>query len=375
MPSPVSTTPTDFVLGAVKVGKAVSSAHLVRIASECSFLGLHNLQLIGQYRVQPTQLGTTTLGAISHTIPFVYKRSAGCEVVAIVIEFWQSSYPGRFKITLSSSGSPSFIEHNGIDGSVTFTQPPLTSAQSTEIVAYIDVSSFTVGSTYYFYLTVSDKSTLHPTEGVIGIKNASLFEVPCPDSRVVSQPSEPILEQASCLSPNRLIDGSNATARGLTRLAWLLDQYRTNWRIHIAHVGFESSDTSSPSLHWYHTGGSYSSPNWQFEGGATRNVGFICQPRALYPIPGNTNPYKIYVRYRTTSSGNVTLRVYHTPRGGSTTTSTFTLGGTSGAWSWYTNDLDLDTGGTDDVCEYYFEAKGGAQTVDFANISFIEQHP
>jgi len=214
-----------------------------------------------------------------------------------------------------------------------------------------------------------------------GILRLTILEVPLASSNVTADPAEPILEQAWTLSPNRLVDGGPSSPRGLNRLAYLMDQYRTGFRPHIQIAGIESSNNGATATnpHW-HRDGTFGPLEWQYNVTGAHDPRFRFQVRNLYGVGAGApdQTYTLHVRYKTSGATAGILGAYVSGVGGTALASQDTaLAATSNVWTWETRSITVPADGTGGLVQVYFDctAGGSGQVLQVANITLVDSNP
>lgn len=380
MPTPVNRVPTNFALSGVQVGNPVSSAHLLRWAEECSFNGGFNTQAILAMNLKPRAAARTQLKNLgAYKVPFVYYRSPGARILAVVVSIAPGTVDTGSTVTLAMTlpSGAAWVEANGLDGSVNFRFPPDGRVAQGEVVGYLDVSGVTASTATFGSLNV----TLNTGTVSQGILRLTILEVPLASSNVTGVPSEPILEQAWTLSPNRLVDGGPSSPRGLNRLAYLMDQYRSGFRPHIALSSIESTQNTAAATnpHWYREGG-FGALEWQYNVTGAHDPRFHFQVRNLYGVGAGaaSQTYTLHVRYKTSGAVGGTLGTYLAGVGGTALgVQDTTLGATSNVWTWTSRTVTVPADGTGGLVQMYFDCNsGGAGNVlQIANITLVDSEP
>jgi hypothetical protein len=380
MPTPVNNTPTGFQLEAVQVGNPVSSAHLLRLAEECSFNGGYNLHCVCDFNLKArntARVAVSALGAFS--LPFVYYRSPGAQVLAVVVTLaagYGTTSSVGLNMTLPSGAS--WLVANGLDGSAPspFRYPPVGRVNQTEIIGFMRVDSCSVATILHGSLDVTMTAAVSQS-----INRFRVFEVPLATIDPTGDPTAPALEQASQLSPNRIVDGGSTSPRGLKRLAYLMDTYRTKFSKHVALVGLESTNNAGATTnpHWHRDTTSYGALEWQYDINASHDPHFKFENRDLYQDGANTT-WQLHCRYKTSSNTlDSSLRAYINGIGGTTQgAQTMNLPHTNNVWTWATaKAVTVPTDGTRNLCELYFDAKSGTSGaggagLQISNLTLVE---
>lgn len=382
MTTPVSQAATAFDLSGVRTGKPVVSAGLTRWSSDLSFLLGHNLHVCGGATILERPAGHTSLVGLLFSVVVPYARSPGAQVVRVSVELAPSDDDDTQTIVTTLPTGAVWIDAAGLDGSVNFPIPPLGRASGEEFVGWVDVSAVTVGD---LSLSFAFKGT--PTGSKApGIRRCQVVEVPL--SALDNVGTEPVLN-ASGLRPGRLvIDGSAATVNGTQRVFELLDQARGGMRQHFCLSGVESADANvaAQTPHWHREANSYGALAWLHPTG-TRDPSWYLTPRNLYGTTAST-AWRFVVRYRTSNGTTCGVKLYaeggsidaatHTwVPAGAAVAQTLSLSGTSGVWSWASNNVTLPGDGTDRLVKVWFEAKGpgAGQLLSLSCLGLIEKEP
>jgi hypothetical protein len=359
MPTPVNPTPTGFQLEAVQVGNPASSAHFLRWAEECSFNGGYNLHCVADCNIKGRKVNV--LGAYS--LPFVYYRSPGAHVLAVVVSL-APGYGTTSNVTLNMTlpTGATWLVANGLDGSSPspFRYPPVGRVSQGEIVGYILVTGCAVAT----HLEGSLDVTMNGPAASQAINRFRVFEVPLAAIDPTGDVTAPALEQAWTMAPNRIIDGGSGSPRGVKRLAYLMDTYRSKFKKHIAIVGVQSTNNAGPTTnpHWHRDNTSYGDLEWQYNADALHNPHFRFETRNLYQ-DGANHTYNWHCLYKTSSNTvDSSIRAYINAIGGTTQgAQTMGLPHTNNVWTWATpKAVTVPTDGTRNLCEVYFDAKSGS---------------
>lgn len=383
MPSPVSTAATAFDLSAVRTAQPVVSGGFARWADEISFLVGHNLHNAGCAFIEPRITGRTSLVGLTYSVWVPYSRSSGAQVVRVGVELHPGEDDEAQTITVTLPTGAAWIDAGGLDGSVSFYNPPPGRTRGEEHVGWVDVSGVTIGA---LTPTAFKAETVPAGSKGAGIRAVRVHEAPLAQLAVSS--SEPGWDAAATRPGRLVIDGSASSPRGVQRLFHCLDNARANWRKHLLIADIESADANAYGVtpHWSRETNTYGAIDWGFGNNPvtaatpTDPVWFL-NARDLYP--GTATTWKLIARYRTSNGSTCGLRLWS--EGGeivsgawvaaaAATSQDLTLTGTSGAWAWASTDVTLPADGTDGLVKIWFEAKGpgAGQLLSLATIGAVE---
>ena len=381
MTTSVSQAATAFDLGSVRTGQPVVSAGWQRWSDDLSFILGHNLHACGGASISPRPAGRTALLGLAFTVSVPYSRSPGAQVVRVSCELAPSDLDTVTQIvtTVLPVGAV-WLDAGGLDGSVTFPNPPMGRDLGEEIVGWCDVSGVTVGAlTTFFSLGV----VAGDAKGA-GIRRVNIVEVPLSVLDNVS--TEPVLDGASVRPGRLVVDGGPASTAGAERLFYLLDSGRAFDRRHFCLSGVESADAGLGAVtpHWYRDAAGAGAITWLHTTG-TSDVAHYLRARNLYASTVATT-WQLVVRYRT--SGAVASSVTLLADGGSISAAhlwvpavaavpqALALPATAGAWAWATMAVTIPGDGTLGLVRRRWEATtplGGV--VFFATLALIEAEP
>ena len=360
MGTPVTQAPSAFFLAAVRTGEPVNVASMSRLAEEVAFLVGHNLHKAGEAYCPLRPAGRVQLEGLAFNTHVPYTRSAGAQVIRVCVELHDSNEIGDSQtVTVSLPTGAAWIDHAGLDGSVTFYNPPSGRTSPREIVAWADVSGVTAA------LTDVVKATTSPTSKGAGVRRVSVHEAPL--SSLAIDAGEPGFDAAATRAGRPVIDGGSSSPRGTQRLAHCLDAARASWRQHLTLSGVESSNSASAGTtpHWHRESSTEGALDW-LQTSAVNDPCWYLQVRDLYA--GTASAWKLRVRYRTSSATDCALKLYH--QGGAIVSrawvgagaeghTAITLPGTSGSWAWATAvACSLPVDGTDGLVRLRVRAKG-----------------
>lgn len=361
MGTPVTQAPSAFLLAAVRTGEPVNVASMSRLAEEGAFLLGHNLVKCGEALCPLRPGARVQLEGLTFSTYVPYTRSPGAQVIRVCVELHDSNEIGDSQtvaVTLPSGAA--WIDHAGLDGSVTFYNPPAGRSSPREIVAWADVSGVTAA------LTDVVKVTTTPTSKGAGVRRVSVHESPL--SSLAVSASEPGWDAAATRAGRPVIDGGSSSPRGTQRLFHVLDAARASWRQHLTLSGVESSNTAGAGTtpHWHREASTEGALDWLADN-AVNDPCFFLQVRDLY-AGGSASAWKLRVRYRTSDATDCELKLYH--QGGAITSrawvgagsegfTALALPGTSGSWAWATAvSASLPVDGTDGLVRVRVRAKG-----------------
>lgn len=381
MPSPVSQAPTAFSLSAVRTAQPVVSGGLSRWADEVSFLVGHNIHNAGCAFIHPRGSGRTSLVGLTYSVWVPYARSSGAQVVRVGVELHPGEDDEAQTINVTLPTGAAWLDAGGLDGSVSFYNPPPGRTRGEEHVGYVDVSGVTVGD-----LALAFQVTTTPagSKGA-GVRAVRVTEVPLAQLAVDS--AEPGWDAAATRPGRLVIDGGASSPRGVQRLFHCLDAARSDWRKHLVLADIESADANVYGVtpHWSREAATYGAIDWGYGlstlGTSPQDPRWYLQVRSIRP--GVDTAYRFRVRYRT--SNGTTCGVRLIAQGGSisggtftgagaATTQTLSLAGTSGAWAWDALDVTLPSDGTDGLVQVSFDAKGpgAGQLLSLACLGLVE---
>lgn len=372
MSNPVSPNPTGFSLVAVQVDNPVGAASVGRLAEECSFHGGYNVHVVGTANVHERTAPRALLANIgNYAIPFAYYRSPGAQVLAVVVCLAAPSIAyiptgDTLTLTVTVPNGATWLAANGLDGSRSFLYPPSNRVAQTEIVGYLDVSGVAPGAPTFVYI----RCTSTASSGAISrmISRVQLTEVPLVHSNVSTDPTEPHLEQAWTLHPNRIIDGGADSPRGFQRLAHLMDTYRLGFIKHFQLPGTESatSGDTATTPHWHRsqTASGYGPLEWAYNTAGCPDPAWRFTTRDLYGAGAPAQDWDMWVRYKTTSNTlPASLRLLVAGVGGAAAVAQdLALPATGGQWAWATRRVSVPTDGTGGLTEAVVWADSGSTT-------------
>lgn len=380
MSSPVPQSASAFALSGVRTGRPVATGGLARWSEEIGFVCGYNLHKAGEVFIKPRPAGRVQLEGLSHSVHVPYVRSPGAQVVRVTVELQDSNELGDSQtLTATLPSGATWIEHNGLDGSRTFWNPPLGRTAPREIVGWADVSGVTAG-------TLSDVLTIASTASAkgAGLRRVTLHEAPL--AAFAIDASEPGWDAAACRAGRLVVDGGASSPRGMQRLFHCLDAARAGFRQHLLVGDLETANTTGASStpHWHREASSWGEINWLTSTGlATEaNPCWYLPTRVLYGSSGDAAAFKWRIRYRSSNGTSCGVRMIVESGAltsgawvgtGSTSTVSKTLAGTSGTWAWESQDLTLPVDGTDGLVRIYFEAlgPGSGQLLSFAALALL----
>ena len=379
MTTPVPQSPTAFDFGSVRVARPVVSGGFSRWSEDLAFTLGHNVHVVGGALVHDRPAGRTPMKGLAHSVWVPYARSPGATVVRVTCEL----HPGTeddgtqtLTATLPSGAAWLTGGSGGLDGTVTFRNPPLGLSAPSEIVGYADVSALDPTD-----LTLAIGVSSSPNSKGYGIRRLHITEVPVPSLPVSAAGAG---WDAAATRPGRLvIDGGSSSPRGTQRLFHLLDQTRANVRQHFIVADMQSADTNTAST----------TPHWHREASSTGAINFLgpsaphwyLAPRDLYA--GATTKWKLRARYRTSNgtscSVGVCLEAGQVSSGSwvpdsSASAQTLTLTGTSNAWAWASKDVTMpQPSAAGGMVRVWFEAKGPGtgQLLALQCVALLETEP
>lgn len=393
MSTPVPQTESAFDIAGVRTGQPVVSAGFSRISAELAFLLGYDLHDCGGAQPQKRPAGRTSLVGLTFTVRVPYARSPGAQVVRVAVELNPSDEDETQTLTVTLPTGATWLDAQGLDGTVNFPNPPLGRPIGQELVGWADVSAVTVGD---LDLNFAFKCTPAATKAG-GIRRCAVVEVPLAALNNVS--TEPVLDGASVRPGRLVIDGGSGTTDGTQRIFHLLDNARASMRQHVCLAGIESADVTAAAVtpHWYRETATYGAINWLHTSGSYDVVLYV-HPRKLYGTTASTTWYFV-VRYRTSNGTACGVKLY--AEGGtidSTTRAwtaasaasaqTLSLAGTSGSWAWATVAVTLPGDSAEDdnpttptvyghMVKVWFEAKGpgAGQLLSLATLGLLENEP
>jgi hypothetical protein len=282
-------------------------------------------------------------------------------------------------ITVALPTGATWIEANGLDGTTNFRFPAFGRVAQTEIVGFMDVSAVSTAAALYSSCTITYSGGAPSSEGFATL---NIAEVPLADF-VSSEPAEPFLEQASCLSPNPIVDGlvsgsTSSTPRGSRRLWWLLDKYRNGFHRHMPFIGVESTDNTAAATnpHWYReANASYGYLDWQYNGnGLFYGYRSYTIARNLYGVGvgATAQTWQVHIRYKTSTTTGANLGLYLEPALAPTTRQVVALPQTNNVWTWLTTTVTAPLTATSGEVYFYFDAQITTGVLQIANITFLD---
>lgn len=377
MSIPVSQAPSGFALSGVYTGQPVGSAGLARYADEIAHVNGHLLHKAGQALILPRPAGRSSLVGLDHTVHVPWSRSAGVQVVRLVVEVADSvEIDDEETITATLPTGAGWIDPGVLDGSTAIRNASTGRTVPREYTALVHVGSCTVGA-----LTDVFSFACVPTTKGAGIRRATVVEVPL--AALAVDATEPGWDAAATRANRLVIDGGSSSPRGMQRLWYCLDQGRANYRQHLLISGVETADTAAygTTPHWSCETNALGAIDWLMSAGATDPYWYLAT-RTLY-TSATAGQYSWRVRYRTSNATNCQIRM-HSEGGAITagawvaaaasTAQDMTLTGTSGAWAWLSQAATLPSDGTAGLVRVSFEGKGpgAGQLLSIACIALIE---
>lgn len=362
MATPVTQAPSAFLLASVRTGEPVNVASMSRLAEEIAFLNGHNLVKAGEAYcpVRPSAGGRVQLEGLAFSTHVPYTRSPGAQVIRVCVELHDSNEIGDSQTVATTLPSgASWIDAAGLDGSVTFYNPPAGRTSPREIVGWADVSGVTASLTQVVTIATT------PTSKGAGVRRVTVHESPL--SAIGVNATEPGWDAAATRATRPVIDGGSSSPRGTQRLFHCLDAARSSWRQHLTLSGVESSNTAAAATtpHWHREASTEGVIEWLMTNGVNDPCWYL-QARDLYT--GTAAAWKLRVRYRTSDAATCEVKIYH--QGGAITSrawsgagaegnTALSLSGTSGSWAWATaTAVSLPVDGTDALVRIRFTAKG-----------------
>lgn len=360
MGTPVTQAPSAFLLAAVRTGEPVNVASMSRLAEEGAFLLGHNLVKCGEAHCPLRPSGRVQLEGLVFAARVPYTRSPGAQVIRVCVELHDSNEIGDSQtVAVTLPTGAAWIDHAGLDGSVTFYNPPAGRTSPREIVGWADVSGVTASLTDLVSVTTT------PTSKGAGVRRVSVHESPLSSLAVAS--GEPGWDAAATRAGRPVIDGGASSPRGTQRLFHVLDAARSSWRQHLTLSGVESANAAAAGTtpHWHREASTEGPLDWMQTSGVNDPCWYL-QVRDLYA--GAPAAWKLRVRYRTSTSADCEMKLYH--QGGAIASrawsgagaeghTAITLPGTSGAWAWATAvSVSLPVDGTDGLVRLRVRAKG-----------------
>lgn len=345
MSTPVLPGPTAFDLANVRVAKPVVSGGFARWSEELSFVLGSCVHHVGGGTIpQRGSAPRVALEGLAYSVPVAYTRSAGAQAIRIGVDLWPSDELADSQtITVTLPTGATWIDAGGLDGSVTHYNPGEGRTATRELVGFADVSGVTVGD-----LTTWLSVATTPTSKGGGIRRVAVTEVPLASFAILA--AEPGWDAAATRPGRPVIDGGASSPRGVDRLWHLLDHGRKHSRRHYQLCGVESASTAvfGTTPHWSRETASAGKIDWL---AGSFDPSWYIQVRDLYGA--TTTPYKLRVRYKTSSATACDLGVYledgsivsdvWTPSAAASR-QTVTLAGTSGAWAWASADVTVPCG-------------------------------
>jgi hypothetical protein len=280
--------------------------------------------------------GLPSISSGSHKWYVAYTKSPGIKALKITIEANVAASGTRpaMTVTVTCSGTVSWIESstslvlNGASAGVTADTTVF--SDSSQTTNHLDVSQLTNGSTYELMIDIADASG---TAGISrGLYAINITEVPLSDTTPDTAPTTEMGASGGWLiatDRNRIVDGHETSQsigyrRLIQQLLYARDQHYRQFQI------CRPEDTTNA---WQTT--ATAATAWPF--GYTANPTFELRGRALYGT-SVAETFNLKVRYRTSTTQQVWIRVAVTPIGGATTNYDFKLANSSGAWTSTTVD-------------------------------------
>lgn len=378
MTTPVSPAATAFDFGGVQTGRAVVSAGLSRWSDGLSHLLGYNLHVSGGCEITAPPAGHTGLDGLTYSVSVPYCRSPGAQVVRVSVELQPTDEDDTQTVTVTLPTGASWLDAQGLDGSVLFPNPPLGRTVGQELAGWVDVSGVTAGtlSLRFVFATVPTASKAK------GIRRVNVVEVP--RAALDNLAAEPVLDGASVRPGRLVVAGDSSTTAGVERAFYLLDLARAYDRRQPCLAGIESADanTIGTTPHWARETATHGALAWQHTTG-TGDIVLFLRARDLY-ADGSATTHQLLLRYRTSNSTTCELKFY--AEGGSigadytwtaaaaASAQTVTLTGTSGTWTTKTQDVNIPGDGTAELVKIWVTAKGpgSGQLLAFSVIALCE---
>lgn len=365
MSSPIPQSASAFALSGVRTGRPVATGGLSRLADEIGFVCGYNLTKCGEVYVKPRPASRVQLEGLSHSVHVPYARSPGAQVVRVTVELQDSNELGDSQtITATLPTGASWIEHNGLDGSRTFYNPPQGRTAPREIVGWVDVSGVTAGALTSVITLASTASA----KGA-GIRRVAVHESPL--GGLAIDASEPGWDAAACRAGRLVVDGGSSSPRGTQRLFHCLDKGRAGFKQHLLIGDIESANTAGASStpHWSREANTWGEIDWLTSTGTVTETDpcWYLPMRVLYGSAGDAAVFSMRIRYRTSNGTSCGVRMVVESGAitsgawvgtGTTSTISKTLAGTSNVWAWESQSASLPVDGTDGLVRVYFEAQG-----------------
>ena len=173
MGTPVTQAPSAFFLASVRTGEPVNVASVSRLAEEIAFLVGHNLVKAGEALCPVRPSARVQLEGLAFSTHVPYTRSPGAQVIRVCVELHDSNEIGDSQTVAATLPSgASWIDAAGLDGSVTFYNPPAGRTSPREIVGWADVSGVTASLTHVVTVATT------PTSKGAGVRRVSVHEAP-----------------------------------------------------------------------------------------------------------------------------------------------------------------------------------------------------
>lgn len=381
MTTPCPQAATAFDFEGVQTARPVVSAGLSRWSEGLAHLLGYNLHAAGGCEIGAPPAGHTGLAGLSYAVSVPYCRSPGAQVVRVSVELQPTDDDDTQTVTVTLPTGATWLDAQGLDGSVLFPNPPLGRTVGEELSGWVDVTGVTVGS-LGLHFTFGTTPTGSKAKG---IRRANVVEVP--RASLDNTAAEPVLDGASVRPGRLVVAGDSSTTAGAERVFYLLDLARSADRRHVCFAGLESADSNTigTTPHWARETATYGQLTWQHASGSG-DVALFLRARDLH-ADGSTTRWKFVFRYRTSNSTACGIKLY--AEGGTTdgdfawvpaaaaTAQTISLSGTSGTWTWKTVDVTMPGDGTNELVKVWFEAKGpgAGKLLAFSVLAPCENEP
>lgn len=381
MTTAVQKHPSRFALASVRTGLPVNTAGMSRVVDELSFLHGAAVQECGGAIVWPRPTGRVPLENQDYTVPLSYVRSRAVKVVRVCCELYPALLDvtnpvSTVKVTVTLPTGATWIQANGLDGSVDFDAPPPGRITYPVITGWVDVSGMTTGALGWFLV----QSLRVAGSGVPGLQRVYLAESPLVDFDPAYDPAtEPAMNSAGATAGKRIENGGSSSDTGVERVWHLLDAARTQWFRHFQLAGIEGADTEGPTAtpYWYVTGNTWDNVDflhWR-PPVSPRSVQWYLTPRMMVPATGNS--WDWVIRYRTrdvplvTTAPKVRLHWQSSVTTGNSGDITLPL---SGTFTTFTQAVTLapiaDPG---DYVQVWMVGNADDGMVNFSNITLVER--
>lgn len=349
MPYPIPLNPTPATLSRLATRRLVSHAHALRWANELAHRLGGDVEVVASARLPDFSSNVTPTVCTLFYWPSPYVLA-----LRVQVEFYGQKDDER-TCEIDVAGGDFFDEQAaGLDGTEEFTTSYNFAADNVA-VGYKEVASFTPDALNEITVTRT------PLVGNTGIRTVTLCEVPLAATDVANAPAtNASFNPATCLPPQRILDGSASTERGFARMLAELAKARAKMRRHLQWVTHEDTvraeQTTSTSFVTIF---------------AASGVSYRFRARRLYTT-SEPNAHHVAVRYQAT--GGATLRLVITPVGGSPANVDVPLAATGGVFTTLTpvGSVNISTSGTGEEFDVELQLKATSGTAYVSTVALIE---